>query len=107
MKKIELIELTKGEVKNLTGQERGVAAREFFNLDQIDEGGEPVRVVVPDDLDAITTSFFQGMFSRSVRSADSAEVFLDRYQFDARPSIMEQVVRGINRILTPRGSALT
>ncbi|WP_425410837.1 hypothetical protein [Hyphococcus sp.] len=107
MKEIELIKLTKGEVRNLTGQERGVAARKFFNLDEIDEAGEPVRVVVPDDLDAITTSFFQGMFSSSVRSANSAEAFLDRYRFEARSSIMEQVVRGINRILTPRGSALT
>lgn len=106
METINLEELTKGEVRNLTGHERGNAARELFGLDRLDNAGEPVHVIVPDELDAITTSFFQGMFARSVRSFENAEAFLASYQFDASPSILQQVHRGIDRVLTPRGTAL-
>lgn len=103
---IDLVELTQGEVRNLTGQDRGVAARELFGLDALDEQATEITVIIPTDLDAITTSFFQGMFAASVRSAKTAEAFLAKYRFDATPSIMEQVIRGIERILAPRGTAL-
>lgn len=105
-KTIDLVELTKGEVRNLTGQDRGVAARELFDLDSIDQTEEDVRIIVPADLDAISTSFFQGMFTASVRAASSAEAFFARYRFEATPSIREQVFRGVERILAPRGTAL-
>ncbi|WP_411818673.1 hypothetical protein [Hyphococcus sp. DH-69] len=105
-KKIDLTQLTKGEVRNLTGQDRGKAARQLFELDILDKDSEMVTVIVPPELDAITTSFFQGMFSASVRSAKTAEKFLAKYHFETNASIMEQIIRGIQRVLTPRGTAL-
>lgn len=104
MATINLNELTHGKVRNLTGHERGAAARLQFNLDAFDKEGAPINVQVPDDLEGITTSFFQGMFAKSVRSAQNR--FLEQYRFHASPAIMEQILRGIDRVNTRRGMAL-
>ena len=104
MAQIDLTKLTEGKIRNLTGHERGVAARAKFNLDAYDAGTEPVEIQVPPDLEAITTSFFQGMFAKSVRTTQ--DQFLERYRFNTSPAIMEQVLRGIDRVNTRRGSAL-
>jgi hypothetical protein len=105
MTTIDLAALTdNGRVRNLTGHERGIAAREQFDLNSLDAAQEAIEVRVPDDLDAITISFFQGMFADSVRKVGSG--FLEHYRFHASPEIMEQVLRGIDRVNTVRGSAL-
>lgn len=104
MTMINLSELTEGRVRNLTGHERGLAARAKFNLDTLDASTDSIEVKVPEDLEGITTSFFQGMFAKSVRA--SQDKFLDRYRFHASPAIMEQVLRGIDRVNTKRGAAL-
>lgn len=105
MAKIDLQVLTKGEVRNLTGQVRGAEARKLFDLDRLDREDKVVEVLVPRHLDAIATSFFQGLFAHSVQQY-GREKFLQRYRFDAGPAIMEQVDRGIERSLTRRGLAL-
>lgn len=102
---IEISKLTHGKVRNLSGHERGVKARELFGLDGLDVVSDPVDVMIPDDLDAIASSFFQGMFADSVRQFDTNERFLEHYRFRAKPVIIEQVLRGIDRIRTKRGSA--
>lgn len=107
MTNIDLATLTRGEVRNLSGHERGLAARREFNLDAIDATGDPVRVVVPAELDAITSSFFQGMFAKSVQKFANREEFLDQYRFEASPVILRQVQRGIDRIVTERGNVLS
>ena len=104
MATIDLNELTRGKVRNLTGHERGLAARAKFDLDKFDAARETVDVDVPDELEGITTSFFQGMFASSVRASGSD--FLNRYRFHASTAIMEQVLRGIDRVNTKRGMAL-
>jgi len=105
MPMINLITLTDdGRVRNLTGHERGLAARDMFKLSKLDDGSEVVEVHVPDDVDAITVSFFQGMFAESVKKA--GQNFLEKYHFHASPSVMEQVMRGVERVRTVRGSVL-
>ena len=98
---IDLKELTRGEVRNLSGQERGVEARAFFRLDEVDGMPDAIRVIVPGDLDGLTTSFFQGMFAKSVRRLGSREAFLAHYHFDAGPLILLQIERGLRTLLTP------
>lgn len=106
MSEIKLDELTKGEVRNLSGQERGVEARAMFNLDELDSSNDEVKVIVPDDLDAIASSFFQGMFASSVRNLGGGESFLRHYRFNASPEVMLQVMRGIERVETDRDFVL-
>lgn len=105
MQTINLDHLTQGgRVRNLTGHERGLAAREAYGLAALDVADTPVVVEVPEHVDAITVSFFQGMFADSVKVAGPK--FLDHYRFKASPVVMEQVLRGLQRINTRRDSAL-
>ncbi|MBS7698673.1 MULTISPECIES: hypothetical protein [unclassified Chelatococcus] len=107
MLEIKLSELTgNGEVRNLSGHERGLAARKKFQLEAADERGEEVLVVVPHEVYTLTPSFFQGMFAESVRRAASREKFLARYRFDADPVVLRQVESGISASLMRRGSIL-
>jgi hypothetical protein len=96
-REIDLGELTRdGTVHNLSGHERGVAAREYFHLDELEASDEDIRVVVPLDVYTLTPSFFQGMFARSVRAlGGDRERFLARFRFKAAPVVLRQVDRGI------------
>ncbi len=92
-------------VRNLSGHERGVVAREFYGLDDLDTADEEITFVISNDVDAIASSFFQGMFSKSVREFPTDEEFLSHYKFLASPSVFRQIEQGIKRIRTKRGSA--
>ncbi len=105
MASINLNELTHGRVRNLSGHERGSAARAKFLLDELDKSNSRIDVELPPDLEGMTTSFFQGMFAASVKAAGSD--FLDHYRFHASPALMEQILRGIEKVQTKRGSALS
>lgn len=108
MKKIDLSELTdNGEIRNLTGHERGVQARGHYKLDELDAAEDEIVVVVPESVYTLTPSFFQGMFAESVQNlGDSREKFLARYKFEASPIILRQVDRGIVNSQMRRGELL-
>jgi hypothetical protein len=107
MREINFKELTNdGEVRNLSGHERGHAARENYHLDAADDANEAVRIIVPEEIYSVTSSFFQGMFSESVRRAGTRESFLSRFEFDAPPVVLRQIERGIEASLMRRGSIL-
>ncbi|WP_374405161.1 hypothetical protein [Pelagerythrobacter sp.] len=80
---IVLKKLTRGQVRNLAGHDRGTSARAFFEIDRLDQVPEPVIVDVPENFRAISASFFQGMFSESVRALGGALAFFEHYRFDA------------------------
>lgn len=95
------------QVRNLSGHERGLAAREFFKLDELDDIDEKIILIIPADIDAIASSFFQGMFANSVREFQSDEEFMKHYNFVANPSVYRQIEQGIKRVRTKRGSAFS
>lgn len=101
---IELVNFTDGKVRNLSGHERGLAAREFFSLDSLDDSEDMITVLVPEELDAIATSFFQGMFAASIQRLQGADGFRTHYRFSASPELLEQIDRGIRRVTMRRGA---
>ncbi len=104
---IELIELTNnGEVHNLSGHDRGLAARERFHIAELDGDADQVVISVPDFVYTITSSFFQGMFAESVKKFASREAFLSKYKFRAQPVVLQQIDRGITSSLMKRGTFL-
>jgi hypothetical protein len=105
MKMINLDSLTNdGRVRNLTGHERGLAARAKFDLSNLDKSNDIIEVHVSNNIDAITVSFFQGMFAESVKFAGAG--FLVKFHFHASTRVMEQVMRGVQRVRTERDSVL-
>lgn len=101
---IDLEELTgDGRVQNLSGRMRGLAARERFGIDELDRGGTPVEVHVPEYVYSLTPSFFQGLFGASVHAlGDNADRFHNRFKFIAPPIVLQQIERGLRAALTSR-----
>lgn len=93
---IDLAKLTdNGRVTNLSGKERGVAARRELGVDSMDTASGHVEVIVPEYLDAISPSYFQGLFSESIQRLNGRENFLDKYRFVGNRDIMRWVDLGI------------
>lgn len=106
MATIQLSELTQGDVRNLSGQERGQAARAAFRIDELDKAVEPVLVAVPEDLDTMSPSFFRGMFAMSILTLGVAG-FSNHYVFDAKPQILEQVDQVVRGTIRDRSQILS
>lgn len=101
---VNLSELTRGEVFNLSGHERGSHARTLFKLDEADASAQEVQVVIPAEVYTLTPSFFQGMFARSLQSlGNDRDSFFKKYRFRASPLILRQVDRGIAAVRVDRG----
>jgi hypothetical protein len=106
MAAIDLEELTRGKVHNLSGRLRGLAARERFGLDGIDLAGHPVEIRIPDYIYAVTPSFIQGLFGPSLKFLQfNVQAFRNAYRFVAPAIVLEQLERGIAAITTSRDIA--
>ena len=106
MATIQLSELTKGDVRNLSGQERGLAARQAFKVDALDRDPNPVLVQVPAEVDTINPSFFRGMFAMSILTLGVAG-FANHYIFDANPQVLEQVEQVVKGTIRDRAQILS
>lgn len=96
MTTVDLTPLTgNGEVKNLSGHQKGQAARKHFALDALDHSSEPVSVIIPDFVYAISGSFVQGMFAQSLKELGDLDKFFEHYRFAATPNITRQIERGL------------
>jgi hypothetical protein len=104
MPQIDLERLTKNEVSSLSGHPRGLAARDLFDLDKLDHSLEPVIVTAPASLVAITPSFIQGMFARSVHQLGE-DRFYKQYNFNFPSHLMTDVRLGIQRSMMRRDLA--
>lgn len=108
MATIDLERLTgDGKVHNLSGRERGLAARRMYHLDEIEKSDEPVDVIVPEYIYSLTPSFFQGFFGETVRARGyDAASFKRRFRFKAPDIVLQQLDRGLAAILTNRDFGL-
>jgi len=105
--KINLMDVTdNGRVHNLSGKGHGENVREHFDLDRLDEEDGCVEVIVPNDIYAISSSFFSGMFSRSIQNLGGEERFLEKYIFRSHPELMRQIYHGLSHSSAERNIML-
>jgi hypothetical protein len=64
----------------LAGRERAEMIRASLELDKLDREGGVARVLVPDSIISVNSSFFLGLFGNSVRTLGESE-FRRRYVF--------------------------
>lgn len=102
---IDIANVAKGGIHNLSGKLRGESAREYFGLDRLDEDDQQVTVVFPEELYAISSSFFLGMFSLSIRKFGE-EKFLKKYKFQADENMQRQIRHGVKRATMSRESII-
>lgn len=97
MQEIDLALYTSGgKVRNLSGKDRGLAAREDFGMDNLDQGDGQVVVCIPEYVYAISTSFFCGMFSRSYNVL-GPHGFRQKYVFKTHEDLGRQIDQGLER----------
>lgn len=86
-----------GKVKNLSGKDRGLKAREEFDLDRIDSEGGPVEVRIPNSVYAVSTSFFCGMFGESYSNLGGPDKLREIYKFHVPDGLEPQIQQGLER----------
>jgi len=75
-----------------SGRDRGVAAREQYGLNMLDDSSNSVEVILPDTLYTLTSSFFLGLFGESVRKCGSVSEFEQKYKFTG-PGFLQPILR--------------
>lgn len=86
-----IIDLAKYPGPIYLGRDTAKAIREEFDLDAADKSEVEVHILVPSDAYTMTSSFFIGLFGRSVAHAKSREKFLAKYKFSGNPFILSVV----------------
>ena len=86
-----------GKVRNLSGKDRGLAARARFGMDEMDRGNDVVKVEIPRYVYAISTSFFCGMFGDSYKNLGGRTGVLGRYSFSVSRNLWPQIEQGLQR----------
>jgi hypothetical protein len=87
------------------GRLRGSKCREFFKVESLDDNNAvQVRIFVPKDTLAITTSFLLSFLGPSIKKAGSEAAFASKYTFDCPEYIRPSIREGIERALKPAGS---
>ena len=77
----------------LSGRDKGDLVRERLHLDAEDLKPEPVTIVVPKEIISLNSSFFLGLFAKSVISLGS-DKFDQKYQFECSPMQRQDIERG-------------
>ena len=82
----------------IAGRQKGAAARDQFELDNLDGGDEQVLVKIPESVISLNSSFFLGMFGKSIKAL-GREGFQKKYVFECAPILQEDIDSGIRQAL--------
>ena len=82
----------------LAGRDRGAAVRQRARLDDWDnDESATVHVIIPEYVYSLNSSFFLGMFTKSIRAL-GRERFVARYRFTG-PDAQKIVEQGVRKAL--------
>ncbi|MDP2572888.1 hypothetical protein Q8W40_11900 [Vibrio penaeicida] len=86
------------------GRDKGEAVRKNFKLDELEMADclEKVRVNIPPETYNINSSFFLGLFGKSIRKAGSEENFLAVFDFQTHGKTYQVIKRSIERALVAK-----
>lgn len=90
--------------KILSGRDEGEAARVKLKMEKLDISVNQVKIIVPDDIWSINSSFFLGLFGESIRKMGE-DGFREKFIFECSESVSEDVEESIKYALK-RYSAL-
>ena len=95
---IDLSEYRSGTSRVFAGRDRGTSVRERARIDDLDRGGEEVEVRIPPDTFSVNSSFFLGMFEKSIQLL-GPDAFRQRYHFIGADVIKRTLEDGIAEAL--------
>lgn len=94
-----MIDLSKHGGPVFIGRDKGELVREEYNLEEIDTSDRQVVVKIPKDTFSINSSFFLGLFGKSIRSAGTKEKFLQKFAFIDGEQFTKTINDSISRAL--------
>lgn len=85
------------KVNNLSGKDRGLAARAEHALDRLDsQDSVQIEVIIPANVYSISTSFFCGLFGDSYKALGYAGL-KSKYHFVIPEEMQNQIEQGLDR----------
>lgn len=99
MKNIITIDFSRLGGPLYSGRNRGEEARKINNLDVVDQSDTVANIEIPESTYSITSSFFLGLFGKSIRSCGNTEIFFEKFRFKAPDRMMDKFVDYANRAL--------
>lgn len=75
----------------LSGNHRGVSIRNTIGLDSYDDNPKQILIDIPEDILIMTSSFFLGLFSKSVKKFGSKEIFQNHYSFKCNERVLKTI----------------
>ena len=98
MDRIDLSKHKGKTYKVLSGADLGKEVRETLNIDLLDMQANQVLFYVPDYVYSLNSSFFSGLFQKSIRQLGEKK-FREQYLFECNEIIKENIEDGIFYIL--------
>ena len=98
MDRINLDKIGDRTYKVLSGADLGKTAREKFLIDILDKQKNTVTFVIPDSVYSLNSSFFSGLFQKSIRDLGE-ERFREQYLFECSDIIRANIDDGIFYIM--------
>jgi hypothetical protein len=94
-------------IRAYVGRPNGEKARKHFHIDEFDQTAYEVNVEVifPETTKTISSSFFLGMFGKSIIAAGDKDEFYRRFRFSAKKHIQKQIDKSVDRALVSMNSA--
>lgn len=90
MRSVDLRKFKRTESRVFTGRPVGQSARKSLNLDEFDKNDESIEIIIPDDTMSVNSSFFSGMFQKSLKMLGE-EKFREKYIFKCNKKIIIDV----------------
>lgn len=89
------------------GRPNGEAARKKLKLDSLDNDSSQSFIVdIPKETFNINSSFFLGLFGKSIRNLGSKKSFLEKYKFETHGREYSVIDKSIERALRERKGIL-
>lgn len=83
--------------RSLVGYDLGIKYRSEYLIDAYDFGN-PVCIIIPDNIFYMSSSFIVGMFEDSTDYFEDIDEFFNHYIFSCNSTMFKYVVHGIKRI---------
>ena len=103
---IKKIELSRMGGPLFSGREKGRLNREKFDMDTIDASDKLVDVIIPDNTYSITSSFFMGLFGKSIRNIGNRDEFFQKYRFKMPDKFKDKIEIYIERALREKNPVI-
>lgn len=84
--------------KVLSGRDNGVNLRKKLEIDKKENENDEIKIIIPQDVFALNSSYFLGWLGKSVRDLGK-ENFEKKYKFECNEIVQLNIEDGINDAL--------